>query len=165
MTKLEWLAGEYLREVPDEEFRARAIEALGRAGLPLDKFPADYVRQAVDTCKGKVKKLSDLAGYAGFYFQEEIAVPADAAKEFTPEAKARLARLREAFAGLSSFVAAELEKALKAVAAELGIKAGPLVHPTRLAVTGATSGPSLYHLLEIVGREKVLARMDRALAL
>jgi glutamyl-tRNA synthetase len=165
MTKLEWLAGEYLREVPDEEFRTRGTEALARSGLPLDKFSPDYVRQAVDTCKGKVKKLSDLAGYAGFYFQDDVVVPADAVKEFTPEVKARLARLREAFAALPSFVGPELEKKLKAVAAELGVKAGPLVHPTRLAVTGATAGPSLYHLLEIVGREKVLARMDRALAL
>jgi glutamyl-tRNA synthetase len=46
----------------------------------------------------------------------------------------------------------------------MGVKVGLLVHPTRLATTGTTSGPSLYHLLEVLGKEKVLARIDRALA-
>ena len=44
------------------------------------------------------------------------------------------------------------------------MKVGVLVHPTRLAVTGSNAGPSLYHLLEVLGREKVLARIDRALS-
>jgi hypothetical protein len=44
------------------------------------------------------------------------------------------------------------------------VKAGVLVHPCRLAVTGKTSGPSLYHLLEVLGKEKVMARIERALA-
>ena len=166
MTKLEWLSGEYLREVPDEEFRARGAEALRKAGLPLEKFSADYLRAALDTCKGKVKKFTELAAYAGFYFTDEVTIaPEAAAKELTPEAKARLQRLRDAFASLADFNAAELERTLKAVASELGVKAGPLVHPTRLAVTGAGAGPSLYHLLEILGKETVLRRIERALKL
>jgi glutamyl-tRNA synthetase len=164
MTKLEWLSGEHLRDLPDDEFRTRAAAALRHAGVPVDAFPTDYVQAALDTCKGKVKKFSELASYAGFYFRDAVNVEADAlAKEFTAEAKTRVQKLRDAFAALSSFTATELEKTLKAVAGELGIKAGPLVHPVRLAVTGATSGPSLYHLLEIVGRDKVLQRMDIAL--
>jgi glutamyl-tRNA synthetase len=43
------------------------------------------------------------------------------------------------------------------------VKAGALVHPCRLAVTGKTSGPSLYHLLEVLGKEKVMQRIDRAM--
>lgn len=165
MTKLEWLSGEHLRDLNDDEFRTRAHQALRHAGLPLDAFSPDYVRAAIDTCKGKVKKFADLAGYAGFYFRETIDLdPELVAKEFTEDAKLRLRKLRDSFAALPVFTAAELEKMLKAVAAELGIKAGPLVHPTRLAVTGATAGPSLYHLLEIVGRDKVLQRIDRVLA-
>ena len=52
---------------------------------------------------------------------------------------------------------------MKATAANFGVKVGALVHPTRLAVTGSNAGPSLYHLLEILGKEKVLARLERAL--
>ena len=53
---------------------------------------------------------------------------------------------------------------MKSTASNLGVKVGPLVHPTRLAVTGSNAGPSLYHLLEVLGKEKVLERIDRALA-
>jgi glutamyl-tRNA synthetase len=65
---------------------------------------------------------------------------------------------------VEKFDAAEIEAALKSTAAQLGIKIGGIVHPTRLAATGSNIGPSLYHLLEVLGKEKVLARIDRALA-
>ena len=72
-------------------------------------------------------------------------------------------KLRAAFAAAAPFAAETLEKTLKATAAELGVKAGVLVHPARLACTGATSGPSLYHLLAVLGKDRVLARLDQAL--
>ena len=54
---------------------------------------------------------------------------------------------------------------MKETAKQLEVKAGALVHPARLACTGKTSGPSLYHLLEVLGKERVLRRLDRAIAM
>jgi glutamyl-tRNA synthetase len=51
---------------------------------------------------------------------------------------------------------------LKSLAAELGVKAGELIHPCRVAASGKSHGPSLYHMLEALGRERVLARLRRA---
>ncbi|MFL6569578.1 MAG: glutamate--tRNA ligase, partial [Chthoniobacterales bacterium] len=97
-------------------------------------------------------------------FTDEISYPPDAAaKQFTAENKPRLQAVRDAFAGLTTFDAASIESALRKVAADLTVKLGALVHPTRLAVTGSTAGPSLYHLLEVLGRAKVLGRLDCAL--
>jgi glutamyl/glutaminyl-tRNA synthetase len=102
--------------------------------------------------------------YAGFYFRDEFDYNADGAKkDFVPENKPRLQKLRDAFSKAEPFIAANLEAALKATATELGVKAGVLVHPCRLSVTGNTAGPSLYHLLEVLGRDKSLARIDKAL--
>ncbi|HEX3719807.1 MAG TPA: glutamate--tRNA ligase family protein [Verrucomicrobiae bacterium] len=163
--KLRWLGGEYIREMPRERFREMAITSLKRAGCNLEAYPADYINAAVATCEGKIKRFGELPAYAGFYFTDDIQIdPALAAKEFTPESKPRLQKLRDAFAQLPDFTAAEIEKALKSTAAQLGIKAGPLVHPTRLACTGNPSGPSLYHLLEILSKETVLKRIDKVLA-
>ena len=107
-----------------------------------------------------------MPGYAGFYFKDEFEYNVDGAKkDFVPENKPRLQKLRDAFAKQTAFDAASLEATLKAVAAELGVKAGILVHPTRLAITGATAGPSLYHLMETLGKERTIARIERALAL
>ena len=162
--KLAWLQGEYLRELPEERFREGAITAFDRAGLRTADHPAEYVAAAIRTCLGKVRFFSELPAYAGFYFAEPGEGPAEAvAKHFVPENRARIAALREAFSGVEPFEAASLEAALKGVAGGLGVKPAVLVHPVRLALTGATAGPSLYHLVEVLGRERVLARLDRAL--
>ena len=157
---------EYARELPDERFRALAAIALARAGIDTSKFPDDYVRAALDTCKGKFRIFSELPAYGGFYFTDEIHYqPEGVAKHFIAENKPRLQALRDAFAALENFDATSIEAVLKATAAQLGLKASALVHPARLAVTGSNAGPSLYHLLEILGKAKVLVRLDRALSL
>jgi glutamyl-tRNA synthetase len=165
LTKLIWLNGEYVRELGDERLYELSAEALTRAGLDLKKYPAEYVKAALETCKGKFKLFGELPAYAGFYFKEEIEYDAEAArKDFTAENKPRVAKLREALAKLEPFEADPIGNTLKAVAQELGVKAGVLVHPTRLACCGNTAGPSLYHLLAILGKERSLQRIDRALA-
>jgi glutamyl-tRNA synthetase len=165
LEKCTWLNGEYLRELSDERFREMGRQALERAGFDLSQFSPDYVRSALDTCKGKFRIFAELPAYGGFYFRDDFEYNAESvAKHFVPENKSRLETVRAAFAGVEDFEATNLEATLKATAANLGLKVGALVHPTRLAVTGSNAGPSLYHLLEILGKEKVLARLDRALA-
>jgi glutamyl-tRNA synthetase len=165
MAKLQWLNFEYLREMPDERFYELCVHALAKAGLDANAFPVDYVKQALDTCKGKLKLFSELPAYAGFYFKDAPTFTGlDVSKEFAPANQPRIAALRSAFSALPSFDALSLEGALKATAAQCGVKAGVLVHPTRLACTGQPVGPSLYHLLEVLGREQVLQRLEAALA-
>jgi len=163
--KLHWLNGEYARQLGDSEFYDLAVARLKSDGVQLDKFPETYVRAALQTCKGKINTFDELLPYCSFYFTDEFEYKAEGvAKYFTEENKPRLEAVRDALHGLEKFDAAAIEAALKNTAAKLGVKAGALVHPTRLAVTGSNAGPSLYHLLEVLGKEKVLARLDRALA-
>jgi glutamyl-tRNA synthetase len=163
--KLLWLQGEYARELSSDRFYELCVHALGKSGIDTNQFPVEFVKAALDTCKGKIRLFTELPAYAGFYFRENVEYNPDGAKkDFVPENKPRLQKLRDAFASLENFVAANLELTLKAVAAELGVKAGVLVHPARLACTGNTAGPSLYHLLEVLGKDRVLQRIDRALA-
>jgi glutamyl-tRNA synthetase len=165
LTKLNWLNGEYVRELGDDRLYELSEEALTRAGLDLKKYPAEYVKAALETCKGKIKLFGELPAYAGFYFKDDIEYdPVAAQKDFTPENKPRLAKLRDALAKLEPFEADPIGNTLKTAAQELGVKAGVLVHPTRLACCGNTAGPSLYHLLAILGKERALQRIDRALA-
>jgi glutamyl-tRNA synthetase len=164
LDKCTWLNSEYMRELSDERFQQNGLEMLRRAGIHLEKYPAEYLRAALDTCKGKLRIFSELPDYAGFYFKEEVSYdPVAAEKQFTGENRPRLQAVREAFSRLESFTASEVENGLKTTAATLGVKTGVLVHPTRLAVTGKSSGPSLYHLLEVLGKERVLKRIDEAL--
>ena len=162
--KLTWLQGEYCRDLPADRFYELAVHALAKAGLDTNALPVASVKAALDTCRGKIKTFSELPAYAGFYFREEITCDAEAAKKsFVPENKPRVEKLRDAFSKLVTFDAASIEAELKTTAAELGVKVGVLIHPTRLAVTGHPNGPSLYHLLEVIGKEKTLARIEKAL--
>jgi glutamyl-tRNA synthetase len=164
--KLHWLNGEYARELSDSEFYDLAVARLKSSDVKLDKFPEKYVRAALQTCKGKINTFDELPAYCGFYFTENFDYDQKGvAKHFTAENKPRLEAVREALSALEKFDAAEIEATLKSTAAKLGVKVGAIVHPTRLAVTGSNVGPSLYHLLEVLGREKVLARIDRALTM
>jgi glutamyl-tRNA synthetase len=162
LDKLHWLDGEYIREMGEERFCDLGIQALARAGYAVNNYSPQYLRAALATCKGKIKRFGELAAYAGFYFVDKVGLDAATIeKEFTPEAGLRLKKLREALEQLSQFNAAGIEQTLKSVAVELGIKAGMLVHPARMACTGSTAGPSLYHLMEVLGREAALNRLGR----
>src|SRR5438270_7054619 len=163
--KLHWLNGEYARELSDSEFYDLAAARLKSSGVQLDKFPEEYVRAALETCKGKINTFDELAAYCGFYFTNDFDYdPQGVVKHFSSENKPRLEAVREALNALEKFEVENIEATLKMTAAKLGVKVGAIVHPTRLAVTGSNVGPSLYHLLQVLGKEKVLARIDRAVA-
>jgi glutamyl-tRNA synthetase len=164
LNKLHWLNGEYIKEMSGDRFHELAVHALARVGIDTNRYDLQYVKAALDTCKQKVKLFSEVPTFADFYFKDEIDFKAQAAEtDFAPETKPRLKQLRDAFAQTAKFDADTLNTTLKGVAASSGAGIGLLVHPTRLICTGRTVGPSLYHLLEVLGKERVLQRFDRAL--
>src|SRR5690349_5312702 len=98
-TKLQWLNGEYIRQMNPDRFHELAVHALARAGIDTNKYPLPYVKAALDTCKEKVRLFSGLRDFCDFYFKEEILDydPESAKKDFVPENKPRLAKLRSTF--------------------------------------------------------------------
>ena len=86
------------------------------------------------------------------------------AKSLTgPAAAERLQALSEAYDALPAWDAASLEASLKETAAKLGIKTGEMVHPARVAVSGRGIGPGLYEMIEILGKERSLARIAQGI--
>jgi glutamyl-tRNA synthetase len=163
--KLHWLNGEYARELSDQQFYEVAVASLKSNGVNLDDYPEQYARAALETCKGKINTFDELPAYCGFYFTDDFDYdPQSAAKQFTAENKTRLKAVRDSLSAVANFDVPQIEAALKTTAANLGVKLGAIVHPTRLATTGSNVGPSLYHLMEVLGKKKVLARIDRALS-
>ena len=165
LNKLHWLNGEYIREMSADRFHELAVHALARIGIDTNRFDVEYVKGALDTCKQKVKLFSEVRTFADFYFKDEVDYEAEAAvKDFAPESKPRLQQLREALAGMATFDADSLNTTFKTLAGGVKANLGLLVHPTRLICTGRTVGPSLYHLMEVLGKDRVLQRFDRALS-
>ncbi|MBO7107530.1 MAG: glutamate--tRNA ligase, partial [Verrucomicrobia bacterium] len=163
MNKLKSINYEYMRKLTMDEFVAKGREALEKSGKITDAFDSSFVNKALETCKDKVKTFAELPEYAGFYFTENLVYSPEILSEFNEEACSRLKILVDRYSATSDFSAANLEVILKGLAKELGIKVGPLVHPLRLAVTAAKSGPSLYHLMEVLGKDRTLKRIKTAM--
>ncbi len=177
--KLHWINSEYIRLLPQPRFNEYCARALAREGIKLDGFSRQYVNAALETCHEKVKQFVDAEVlrtknekkhiatarvFADFYFLEEVQVEESSRKDLTAENKRILQQVRETLSTLNDFKADPIGESIKKVAVELGLKAGAVVHPTRLACTGRTVGPSLYHLMDVLGKDRVLARIDRFVA-
>ena len=161
LEKLQWMNYEHLRALPMADYRERAVEA----GVDFGSASEDYIAAALSTCRDKVKQVEDLPTFCSFYFTDEFDYDENmAVKAFAPDNKEPFARLREVFSGVEDFTPEPLEAALKALAEELEVKVRVLVMPARCACTGVKVGPSLYDLMAVLGRDKVLARFDKALA-
>ncbi len=163
--KLQWLNGEYLREMEPSRYARLAQSCLESKGFSLSSFGTEYIRSALATTQGKVRELSELPNYAGFYFEADDSVapnPKEAETHFAPSNLEGMQRLQAAFDELESFQPESVQSAFKEVAGKLQVKIRVLVHPIRLACTGKTAGPSLYHLLSILGKKRVLRRIHRA---
>lgn len=161
LNKLQWLNYEHIKLMPQERYNQFASGALEGIGIPVSGFDPAYINAAFSTIKEKVKQFTEVPLFADFYFLPEIEIEEVSRNALTPENKRILQTLQPALEAQEDFRADVIGPILKKVAAELGVKAGPVVHPTRLACTGRTVGPSLYHLMEVLGKERVLKRIAR----
>ena len=167
IAKLTWINGEYIRAMPLDRFIGLAkpfLPSSGEGRPPGRPADDEYTRAALTLVKEKVKLLKELPDRTDYFFTDDYPFDPEAVKKScsAPQTSERLTRLAEKFAAVSDWKAETLEGALKALAAELGVKTGELIHPCRVAVSGRAVGPSLYHMLEVLGRDRVLARLRRA---
>ena len=165
IAKLDWLNFEHIRSLSPDDFKSQALGQLKDAGLDTTGHNDDYTTAVLALCTDKIKNLNDIAGYIGFFFRDELVLdPEAAAQAVMGENKPHLTTLRETYAGLATFDADSLMESLKATASACEVKNKVLVMPARVACTGSKVGPSLYHLMEVLGQAEVLKRFDAALA-
>jgi glutamyl/glutaminyl-tRNA synthetase len=146
-----------------DRFVALARPFMERAKIDISN--EKYTRDVLAIVKEKIKLLKELPEWTSYFFTEDYEFDSAAVKKVfdKPEAIARLKALRDDFAKIDKWDFQTLEATLKSLAQKLGCKAGDCVHPARVAVSGRSVGPSLYHMLEVMGKERVLKRFDRML--
>jgi glutamyl-tRNA synthetase len=154
-----WLNAEHIRSLPPDE--------LARELLPFVPVDFDKMRQIVPLIQERMKLLRDVRSVADFFFAEQLP-PYDSA-ELVPKkgdaamAKTVLLKAREVLA-TAEFTHDGLETALRAASVSLGIKAGQMFEPVRVAVCGRKTAPPLFGTLEVLGRETSVARLSEAVA-
>jgi glutamyl/glutaminyl-tRNA synthetase len=135
---------------------------------PLGLTNADPARLgvAVNLHRSRSHTLKELAELIVPYFKDELAYDPEVNAKFLQDKDLPeiLKTLRERYAALPAFDKESLEAALRALATERGLKAGALIHPTRMALSAAAQGPPLFDLVEAMGREASLRHLDHFLA-
>ena len=156
--KLDWFNQQHIGRMP-------AGEILARLGTPIGAAERPRLERVIDLVKPRAKKLSDLVPLIEPFFAEAIERdPAAVAKHLaSPDLLPHLSAWRDRLREVAPFDPATLESALRALSTERGIKAGQLIHATRVAVTGQAVSPGIFDVLELMGRERVVARLGGVL--
>jgi glutamyl-tRNA synthetase len=161
----------YLQALPAERKTELALPYLERAGLvptPAGAEAQELVLAVVRAAGDRIKVAGDILDYADFFLpDDQIAYDEkafDKRLRKPPEAVRLLRAFRERLATAAAFDAAALEKLLHAFVEAEGVEVGQIIHALRVAVTGKAVGFGLFETLAILGREHVLARIDRALS-
>ncbi len=162
--KLQWLNQQHLKSSAPETLVAPFLRQLSRAGLDPVQGPAPVV--VIEAYRERATTLGDLADSAAYLYAEPRSIDEAAVrKHLTPAIGAPLALLATRLGALGSWTRGEIHVALAAVATESGLGFGKLGQPVRVAVTGGTVSPPIDVTLELLGREKVLERLGRAVSL
>ncbi|HEY8240775.1 MAG TPA: glutamate--tRNA ligase [Kiritimatiellia bacterium] len=157
--KFQWMNEQYLQARPIEEWRQKFREALSDRS---DLSDTSYLDRVIELMKPRVKSWKDIPTAIYFFSDEYPMDPEAVAKRLkAPGATDILAATLASFSSLASFDAASTEASVRQLAEARGLKPADLIHPIRVAVSGVQGGPSLFHMLEVLGRDRVLARLGR----
>jgi glutamyl-tRNA synthetase len=161
-----------MQQLPMKQRVARVVPFLQRAKLVAEPPPCDtapYVTRILEAAGDRLKVAGDVLDFDDFFVPDDALNYDEAALEKrikkSAEARYLLAKYRDALAAAEPFTPERLEQLTHAFVEENGIKIGDIVHAVRVATTGKAVGFGLYDTLAILGQQRCLARIDRALQL
>ncbi|HEY2832901.1 MAG TPA: glutamate--tRNA ligase [Sporichthyaceae bacterium] len=163
--KLDSINGAWIRRLGLDDFAGRLVPFLQRAGLVADPPTEDQLRlvtSGAPLVRERMVRLSEVVGMLGFLFTEEITIEPDAAAGLDENAQAVLEASVKALEQLEGFATADIEAALRAALIDgLGLKPKHAFGALRIALTGRRVSPPLFESMELLGRERSLARLRR----
>lgn len=162
--KLEWMNAEYIRATPVSELTDMAMPFIKEAGVDVSKTDRKKLEEIIQLEHDKYRRLTEVPGLIKFFFSSPEYDPAAIEKVFSKDtARPALEGMIKKYSALENFAEAELEKAARDFAVEANLKTGAIFHPLRVAVSGRTNGPTLFKMLELMGKDTVIARLGHAL--
>jgi glutamyl-tRNA synthetase len=165
--KLEWMNGQYISAMSASELEPAVTRMLVQQNATLaDVLQARHAWYlgVIDLVKTRARRVQDVAAQVQSYLLDEVEYEQEAVrKHWTPpaEVKPRLEALRTQFQD-SEWTTAALEQELRTLGDRLGVGAGKLIHPLRVATTGTTVGPGIFDVIVTLGKDLTLRRIDAA---
>jgi glutamyl-tRNA synthetase len=168
--KLEWFNTQYLQKPPVGELLPYVEAELKRAGIWQDRWGANepdsaWFAHAVDLIRPRTRFLTDFGGWARAFFTDNFDYEPEAREKFWKDERlpAMLAKLADALDALPKWNHDACDAALRALAAAEGVRAGLLINATRVAIVGRAVAPPLFESMVVLGKDRVVSRLRRAL--
>ena len=160
--KLDWMNGKYLEEADlgslIEPVKGLVREKIGR------EIDDEYLKTVITMLKGRSKRITDIAENAAYFFIDpEVYEEKAERKYFSKDSDWYLKSIVEKIKTLDGFSQSTIENAYTEIAASAGIMVAALIHPTRLAISGVSFGPGLFELMEVLGKDAVVRRIEKAI--
>ena len=161
--KLLWLNEHYIKTGDPERLGQLVAEMLEDRGVAVNDGP--NLAEVVKTLQDRAKTLVEMTDGAQFYFEAPTVYDEQAAAKFlTGEQRVVLELLIRHLGALAGFSVADVEGAFKTVMDESGLKLGKIGPTVRVALTGGTVSPGIYEVVAVLGKDAVVARLQKALA-
>ncbi|MGI1691564.1 glutamate--tRNA ligase [Thermoanaerobacter uzonensis] len=163
--KLTWINGHYIRNYDLDKLTEAVIPFLKAKNLIREDFDYDYIKKIVSAVREREKTLVDIADAMSYYFTEVNEYEEKGVKKYFTKEKV-VDILRKAVVILKKvepFNKFTTEESYRKLVEELQISSGELFHPTRLAISGRTFGPGLFDIMELLGKERTIERIEKAI--
>jgi glutamyl-tRNA synthetase len=168
MQKFDWIGNAHIKRMANEQIYEHILPLLTEHDLidpEQDTKQKDYILKFIDLMKSRFRTFRQFVTLGAYFFKDPAKYEEKALRKNwkSREVNERIELLFAKLAELDDFTVVATEKVVRDVAEELEISAGKLIHPLRLAVSGYSVGPGIFELLEVLGSETVLRRIQTAL--
>jgi glutamyl-tRNA synthetase len=162
--KLDWLNSQYIKHTPIPKLAEMLAERLIAKGLLPATYDRPWMERVAAVVQDRLRVLEDIEDEHVFFFQDPPPYQEEAVTQFLRAngAARRLLALRERLSQLPNFEIASVEEATRTLVAEQKLQAKDLIHPARVALTGRSVSPPLFAVMSVLGRERVLRRLEYA---
>ena len=164
--KLNWINSQYIKKTDVERLVELLIPMLKEKNLIKENFDRNWFLSVVKLFQGRINTLGDFLQWADFCFLENPNFDPEAVKKYlSKDLSKEFGDLIKKLETLDSFDTQSIETAFRSLVKELDIKTSELVHPVRVALTGRSVGPGLFETISILGKNRVLERLNKAIDL
>jgi glutamyl-tRNA synthetase len=161
--KMAWVNHEWLKKLSDEELARRALPYFRAAGLPAEDDAK--LRHVCAVARERARTLGEYAQQFRYFYEPPRLDPKAKEKFLTKDTKPVLETIRAGVAGMPALETGALEKLFHGEAEKRGVGLGKVAQPVRVALTGGTASPGMYDVVQILGKDETLRRLDEAIRL
>ncbi|MCK5305841.1 MAG: glutamate--tRNA ligase [Candidatus Omnitrophica bacterium] len=162
--KLKWLNGEYIRAKSLEDIYLLLKEQLDNSGIERENVDEEKLKKIIGLYQVRIKTLTEFIELTDYFFKDDYLVDEKGKRKYLDkeENKENLKLALNELKHIDNFSHEKIEELYRALADKNNLKPANIIHPTRMAISGKTKGAGLFEVMELLGKEIVLKRMEKA---